>query len=136
MLKGESRTVEEIPLHEFNSFLREFIITIRKKENNEDYEPSTLCAMIANFERFLRKKNNCYRYSIMEDIDFEKVRTALKSKQKDLKTDKGRKPNPSVPLTEVVNLLYDTELSRKSTPDALLNTVWFNKYSPLRAPKL
>lgn len=108
MLKGESRTVEEIPLDELNSFLREFIIIVRKKENNEDYEPSTFCA---NFERFLRKKNNCYRYSIMEDIDFEKVRTALKSKQKDLKTDKGRKPNASVPLTEeVVNRLYDTGL--------------------------
>ena len=34
-LKGESRAVEEIAQDELNSF----IITVRKKEENEDYEP-------------------------------------------------------------------------------------------------
>ena len=53
---------------------------------------------------------------------------ALKSKQKDLrKKGKGGKPDASVPLTENdVKLLQDKELLRKSTPDALLNTLWFN----------
>ena len=82
-LKGESRPVEDIPPHELNSSISEFIITVRKKENNEDYEPSTLRALIVSFELFLRKKD--YGYSIMKDVEFEKVRTALKSKQKDLK---------------------------------------------------
>ena len=34
-LKGESRTVEEIAQDELNSF----IITVRKKDDNEDCEP-------------------------------------------------------------------------------------------------
>ena len=35
-LKGESRAVEEIPPDELNSFISEFIITVRKKDDNED----------------------------------------------------------------------------------------------------
>ena len=34
-LKGESRAIEEIAQDELNSF----IITVRKKDQNEDYEP-------------------------------------------------------------------------------------------------
>lgn len=136
-LKDESRPVEEIPPHELSSFISEFIITVRKKENNEDYEPTSLRAMMASFERYLKKKN--YGYSIMRDVEFEKARTALKSKQRDLKKQgKGDKPNASVPLTEDdIKLLYDKGLLGKSTPEALLNTVWFNNtvYFGLRGCK-
>ncbi|XP_073248879.1 uncharacterized protein KIAA1958-like [Porites lutea] len=136
-LKDESRPVEEIPPHELSSFISEFIITVRKKENNEDYEPTSLRAMMASFERYLKKKN--YGYSIMRDVEFEKARTALKSKQRDLKKKgKGDKPNASVPLTEDdIKLLYDKGLLGKSTPEALLNTVWFNNtvYFGLRGCK-
>ena len=87
--------------------------------------------MIASFERFLRKKTYSYSNSIMKDIEFEKVRMALKPKQKDLKKKgKGSKPNASVPLTEEVNLLYDTELLGKSTPDVLLNTTIQSTWAP------
>ena len=55
-LKDESRPVEEIPPHELSSFISEFIITVRKKENHEDYEPNSLRAMMASFERYLKKK--------------------------------------------------------------------------------
>ena len=77
-LKDESRPAEEIPPHELSSFISEFIITGRKKESNEDYEPNSLRAMMASFERYLKKN---YGYSIMRDVEFEKARTALKSKQ-------------------------------------------------------
>ena len=124
-LKGESRAVEEIPPNELNSFISEFNITVKKKEGNEDYEPSSLRVMLASFERYLKRKNN--GYSIIKDVGFEKARMALKSKQKDLKKKgKGGKPNASVPLIEDdVKLLYDKELLGKST-DALLNTLCFN----------
>ena len=79
-LKDESRPVEENPPHELSSFISKFIITVRKKENNEDYEPTSLRAMMASFERYLNKKN--YGYSVMRDVEFEKARTALKSKQR------------------------------------------------------
>ena len=66
-------------------------------------------------------------------------RTALKTKQRDRKKKgKGDKPNASVPLTEDdIKLLYDKGLLGKSTPKALLNTIWFNNtvYFGLRGCK-
>ena len=41
-LKNESRLMEEIPPKELNAYISEFIITVRKKDNNEDYEPMQL----------------------------------------------------------------------------------------------
>ena len=93
---------------------------------------------MASFERYL-KKNNYGSYSIMRDVEFEKGRTALKSKQRDLKK-KGKddKQNASVPLTEDdMKLLYDKGLLGKSTPETLLNTVMLNNtlYFGLRGCK-
>ena len=64
----------------------------------------------------------------MKDAEFEQARKALQSKQKDLKQiGQGNKPNASVALTEEeIKLLYDQELLGTSTPEALLNTIWFN----------
>ena len=54
----------------------------------------------------------------MKDADFEQVRKALQSKQKDLKQKgKGNKPNASVALREEeMKLLFDKELLGMSTP--------------------
>ena len=68
-LKNESRAVEEIPPNELSSFISEFIITVRKKEDNKDYEPNSLRAMIASFERYLKKKKN--GFSIMNGKTFD-----------------------------------------------------------------
>ena len=71
---------------------------------------------------------NC-GYRTMRNAEFEiAARTALKSKQRDLKK-KGKddKTNASVPLTEDdIKLLYDKGLLGNSTPEALLNTIWLN----------
>ena len=82
-LKNKSRLIEEIPPKELNAYIGEFIITVRKKDNNEDYEPISLRSLMASFERYLKKKN--YGFSIMKDAEFEQARKALQSKQKDLK---------------------------------------------------
>ena len=76
-LKGESRAVEEIRPDELNSFISEFIVTMRKKDNNEDYEPSPLRGTLASFERYLKEKN--YGYSIIRDVEFEKARLTNKT---------------------------------------------------------
>ena len=81
-LKNKSRLIEEIPPKELNANIGEFIITVRKKDNNEDYEPSSLRSLMASFERYLKKN---YGFSIMKDAEFEQARKALQSKQKDLK---------------------------------------------------
>ena len=40
------------------------------KENNEHYERNSLHAMMASFERYLKKKN--YSYSILRDVELKK----------------------------------------------------------------
>jgi len=97
--KNMSRLIEEIPQKEINAYITKFIITIQKKDNNEDYKPSSLRSLMASFDRYLKKKN--YGFSIMKDAEFEQACKALQSKQKDLKQKgKGNKPNASVALTE------------------------------------
>ena len=124
-MRNESRLVEEIALKELNAYITEFIITVRKKDSNDDYEPSSLRALMVGFEQYLKKN---FGFSIMKDPEFEHIRKTLQSKQKDLKQKgKGNKPNASVALTEQeIELLYDKELLGTSTPEALLNTIWFN----------
>ena len=124
-MRNESRLVEEIALKELNAYITEFIITVRKKDSNDDYEPSSLRALMVGFEQYLKKN---FGFSIMKDPEFEHIRKTLQSKQKDLKQKgKGNKPNASVALTEEeIELLYDKELLGTSTPEALLNTIWLN----------
>ena len=59
----------------------------------------------------------------MKNVQFEKTRKALQSKQRDLKR-KGmsNKPNASAALSEE----DIQDLLGSSTVEALLNTVWFN----------
>jgi hypothetical protein len=43
------------------------------------------------------------------------------------KQGKGNKPKKSQPLTDdEINMLYQKKLLGESTPESLLNTVWFN----------
>ena len=37
------------PPKELNAYIGEFIITVRKKDNNEDYEPSSLRSLMASY---------------------------------------------------------------------------------------
>ena len=75
--------MDELTSQELNKFLIEFLITVRRKEDNEEYEPYSLRAFFASFERYLKKKN-C-RLCLMKDVQFEQTRKALQSKQRDLK---------------------------------------------------
>ena len=52
--------MEEISPKELNAYISELIITVRKKDNNEDYEPSSLRSLMASFERYLKKKNSTF----------------------------------------------------------------------------
>ena len=124
--KNEERKLEEIPPEELNEYLSEFIITVCTKDKQEEYEPSSLRGFIASFERYLKKKN--YGHSIIKDLQFEKTRKALSSKQKDLKRKgKGNKPNASVAISEDdIQVLYEKKPLGTERPEALLNTLWLN----------
>ena len=73
--------MDELTLQELNKFLSKFLITVRKKEDNGEYEPNSLRAFFAKFERRLKTKNK----TSLKDIPFEQTRKALQSKQRDLK---------------------------------------------------
>ena len=77
------RQMDKLTSQELNKFLNEFLITVRKKEDNEEYEPNSLRAFFASFKRYLKKKN-C-GLCLMKDVQFEQTRKALQSKQRDLK---------------------------------------------------
>ena len=55
-LRNESRLIEEIAPKELNAYIAEFIITVRKKDGNEDYEPSSLRSLMASFERLFKEE--------------------------------------------------------------------------------
>ena len=46
--------MDELTPQELNKFLSEFLRTVRKKEDNEEYEPNSLRAFFASFERHLK----------------------------------------------------------------------------------
>ena len=127
VLKGETRQMDELTPQELNKFLSEFLLTVRKKEDNEEYELNSLRAFFASFEPHLKKKED-YGLCLTKDVQFEQTRKALQSKQRDLKRKgKGNKPNASATLSEEdIQVLYEKDLLGSSTAEALLNTVWFN----------
>ena len=75
--------MDELTPQELNKFLSEFLITVRKKEDNEEYEPNSLRAFFVSFERHLKEKN--YGLCLTKDVQFEQTREALLSKQRDLR---------------------------------------------------
>ena len=84
--KPKNRKIEEIQPQELNDFLREFIVTVKRKDG-DDYEPSSLRGFIASFN--LHLKNVKYSKSIVEDREFEQTRKALDARCKLLKKKVG-----------------------------------------------
>ena len=64
------RQMHELTIQELNKFLSEFLITVRKKEDNEEYEPNSLRAFFASFEHNLKNKT----------MDFASWKTSSSSK--------------------------------------------------------
>ena len=54
VLKGKTRRMDEWLL-KLNKFLSEFLITVRKKEHNEEYEPNSLRTFFASFQRHSKR---------------------------------------------------------------------------------
>jgi len=49
VLKSETRQMDELNPQELNKFLNEFLIMVRKREDNEEYDPNSLRAFFASF---------------------------------------------------------------------------------------
>jgi hypothetical protein len=124
-IKDELRKLEDIPPTTLNMLLALFFVSVRK-DTGGDYEPGTLKNMQGSFERYLKQSG--YQTSIITSILFEKSRSALASKQKELKKKgKGNKPKAAQTLTdEERDNLYNRKQLGCHSPQALINTLWLN----------
>ena len=122
--KNDSKLMGEVRPWKLNAW-EEFIITVRKKDSNKDYEPSSLRSLMASCEPCSTKRE-------IKDTEFDLALNAFQFKQKDLKQ-KGKEkiPNASDALTEEEIKLfydrsmapvYDKKLLGTLTAEALLNT--------------
>ena len=125
--KNEVREFHTISHTELDVYLANFILSVRKK-GGEEFEPTSLRSMISSIDRSLRRHR--YKESIMQSPAniFNATKQALKAKQKDLKQKgKGNRPKKADPLSdEEINILFDTGVLGVTSPESLLNTVWFN----------
>jgi len=77
--------------------------------------------------RKIRKKKS-YGFPVINAIEYAGTREVLKTKQKALKSSgKGNRPNASrSPADCEVDELYRKGQLGSETPEAMLNTLWFN----------
>jgi len=92
------RRLEDIPPEDLDPYMSRFILSVRK-QNGDEYEPTSLRRIIASFDRYLKRRR--YSQSIITGQVFAKTREVLKSKQKQLKKlGKGNKPQEVSGLTD------------------------------------
>ncbi len=117
--------MEELSPSQLDTYLIKFLLAVRKK-NGEEYEPTTLRGFISSVERYLKKHRYCE--SVVTGQSFSRTRETLRSKQKQLKRDgKGNKPFEAASLTqEELEMLYSSGAFGCNSPQALINTLWYN----------
>ena len=122
--EGEFREIQNIPPMELDNYLCKFAISVRQKNGNE-YEPSYLRGMFGSFERYLRRHH--YSVSLIKGHEFSRSKEVLKCKQKNLKKQgKGNLPNRADAVSdEEINILFEKGCLGTSSPNALLNTMWY-----------
>ena len=121
---NESCPIEAIPPTELCPLLSKFLLGVRKSDGS-NYEPGTLRGFISSFDRRLKKQQ--YGYSLIQSIEFSKLREVLKFKQVELKKDgKGNLPNKSDEITDdEIELLWQKGQFGISSPQSIINTLWF-----------
>ncbi len=117
--------MEELSSSQLDTYLSKFLLAVRKK-NGEEYGPTTLRGFISSVERYLKKNRYCE--SVVTGQSFSRTRETLRSKQKQLKRDgKGNKPFEAASLTqEELEMLYSSGAFGCNSPQALINTLWYN----------
>ena len=95
---NETREPETMPAKELDKLLSRFFKDVRK-ENGEEYEPSSLTSFQRSFQRYFSEKR--LPFNIFEDDEFSRCRQVLAAKRKSLvQSGFGNKPNATRELTE------------------------------------
>ena len=77
--RHEIREKKKIPPTELDSYLSQFVLAARTK-TGKDYQPSSLCGILASVERHLSRSS--YGKTIFKDSDFKKNKRHIESETK------------------------------------------------------
>ena len=77
--KHEQRNPEDVEVKEWNEYLCEFILSVKRKDR-KDFEPSSLGGLFSRFNRHLKECK--YPVSVIENVAFERARKYLAPKNK------------------------------------------------------
>ena len=114
--------MKPIPKLELCKILCNYFIQL-KKPDGSNYEPSTVRGMLGSFERYLKNKN--YGTSVITGLEFVKLTSVLKTKQKILISEGlGNLPWHSESLSDedVIKLWQCNQLD-PNNPESILNTL-------------
>lgn len=122
---SEKRNITNINTYQLDNYLCHFLLEIRKPDGSE-YEPDSLTSFRNSIDRHLRQER--YKYSLVNSLEFSKHREILKLKRKQLKADGlGRKKNAAQPLSKTDRQkLYDKGFLGSKDANTLQATVWMN----------
>ena len=96
---NETRELETMTAKELDKLLSRLFKDIRK-ENGEEYEPSSLTSFQRSFQRYFSEKK--LPFNIFEDEEFSRSRQVLAAKRKSLvQSGFGNKPNATRELTRI-----------------------------------
>ena len=121
---NETREPEKMTSSELDKLLSKFFKDV-KKENGEEYEPSSLTSFQRSFQRYFTEKK--LPFNIFEDEEFSRCRQVLAAKRKSLvQSGLGNKPNAARELTEKEqNKLFETGQFGDHDPLVLERTLWW-----------
>ena len=121
---NETREPEKMISSELDKPLSKFFKDV-KKENGEEYEPSSLTSFQRSFQRYFTEKK--LPFNIFEDEEYSCCRQVLAAKRKSLvQSGRGNKPNAARELTEEEqNKLFETGQFGDHDPLVLERTLWW-----------
>ena len=121
--KSIALEIEKHEPAELNRLHEKFYAEMKNK-NGQDYEPDSLRVMIAALDRHLKDKQ--YPLSIVKDREFHSSKQVLEGKAKLLRqAGRGERPTKARNLTKEEELLWKESKFGSTTPEALVNTMWW-----------
>ncbi|CAH8508925.1 unnamed protein product [Schistosoma bovis] len=81
-IKHDTREIHQIPCHELDSYIQDFVLTAKKKDGHE-YEPESLKAFVHSLERHL--KHHGYSHSVLKGNAFAGTRSVLNQRLNELR---------------------------------------------------
>lgn len=113
--------MEELSPSQLDTYLSKFLLAVRKKTE------ANYSSRFYILSRTLSEKHR-YCESVVTGQSFTRTRETLRPKQKQLKRNgKGNKPFEAASLTkEEIEMLYSSGAFGCNSPQALINTLWYN----------